>query len=235
MHLRYGSYNHAAGECIVSISRVERANESGLSYGYTETWTIDGMLVGSSQADLTTKIQALEAAYASGGFDLTLVDDLGNDTPHKMVSANAIEGVKVVKPSYPMGEGAEYTTFRHYTIVATADFDVIESGGLISWGETLTFSGGGAQYVWQQPLSGPPIKQQVATATPYRLIQSGSATGRSGYPTPAPYVLPAGDLIEMPTISKTGPGAGNYNFVISWTYVFERVAAISTALNPAVG
>jgi hypothetical protein len=60
MILRYGSYSHPDNEVTISISQRPTFNEVGLRSGYVASWSIQGMLQGSSVSGLSTKIIALE-------------------------------------------------------------------------------------------------------------------------------------------------------------------------------
>jgi len=90
------------------------------------------------------------------------------------------------------------------------------TGDLLSWQETVTKSGGG------QPLkaftySGITPLLMHAEREPYRVTQSGSAVGQSGYPAaPGPY-YPA-DLARSPERSYANRAPNEYE--VTWSYEF---------------
>ena len=65
MILRYGSYSHADNEVTLSISQRPIYNEVGLRAGYVASWSIQGMILGSSASDLATKIKRGQLTYAA--------------------------------------------------------------------------------------------------------------------------------------------------------------------------
>jgi hypothetical protein len=135
MILRYGSYSHPDNEVIISISQRPTFNEIGLRSGYVASWSIQGMLQGSSVSDLSTKIIALESAYGADGLDLVLYDSDGSTVRHAMRNTGSRTGVKILDLSYPTGDGAEYVTFRTYTIQAEAEYN--QDLGVYSTSETV--------------------------------------------------------------------------------------------------
>ena len=236
MYIRYGSYTHAIDEASLSISKKRTVNERGVIIGGTETWTISGMLHGNSVSDLTTKINALEAAYARVNQDIYLLDDSYNPTAHYMISSQTVSGVRALVITYPFENGAEYTTFRSYTIEVESSYDVDGGGGggnsnqnnVIEFDQTISWQGtGGPQFIVRTPRYGPPIYQQVSRSTPILVQQAGMALGYRGYPTPPNPIYPRYEHLDRRQITQQFPQVatkeGQREFRINWNYSFTLV------------
>lgn len=223
MILRYGSYSHADNEVTLSISQRPVYNEVGLRAGYVASWSIQGMILGSSASDLGTKIAALESAYGADGLDLILYDSDGVTVRHAMRNTGSRTGVKILDLSYPTGDGAEYVTYRSYSITAEAEYQ--QDLGIYSISETYTFGGGGPQKVVIPTLYGPPIEQLVRQQTAYICQQQGQAIGVAAYPTVPGPAFPAAEHRERRRITYNRPTKigryGNQMYSVSWSYEFE--------------
>jgi hypothetical protein len=228
MYLKYGSYQHAANEASVVISKDTVFSEAGTARGLRERWNIQGRLQADDQAALTAAIGALEAAYAVQAQDVGFYVDDGQPTSHRIESAATLGGVRVISPpSFPQGQGAEYSTFRTYSIVLEAEW-LDTQAGLLSWHESIRFSGGGPQFGHLEPINGQPVKQLLKQATTYRAVQSGEAVGYLAYPVPALPIWPQAEHVNRREIHfdlprRSGPpGHATYTqFKVRWSYVFE--------------
>ena len=236
MYLSVGGYNHALGEVGISIAKtVNRVN--GTPRATIERWTISGRtqidavgVQATDQAAVSTALTNLMNAYVDG-VDFVLKFDDGTASVHKLISANAVGGTRIVTPpEFPIGTGAEYSTFRNWQAVVEAEY-LDPSTVLVDWNETISFSGGGPVDVFLPTLNGPPVKQTAMQQSTYKATQSGSAVGLLGYPTaPAP-LWPADEhrwmrQIQPGTPRRTGrPGLAVYtDFPIAWSYTFESVS-----------
>lgn len=232
MYLKYGDYSHAIGEAVISITKQSVLDEFGRKIGWKENWQIAGFLEGTSVSDVTTKIQALETAYGVNGRDLKLLNDDGSETAHKLINADSISGTRIETLNYPVGDGAEYTTFRRYTISAMADYSV--PGGVAGGDGTVTFSQvistrgtGGPRKVVLETRNGPPVIQYVSQMTPIYITQSGFAVGYLAYPTPPNPIEPQWEDLEKRDIRYESPeikGVGGLSsqYRISWSYQFSK-------------
>lgn len=232
MYLRYGGYTHQLDEAAVQISKSRQFNKEGYISGYNETWRISGKIVGIDAADLTSKLAALENAYAITNQDIYLLTDAGGSTAHYLRNADTVSGIKPISISYPVGNGAEYTTFRTYEIVVEARFDAEEGNGnknnTVSYSQQISIQGtGGPQFVVKTPRYGPPIYQMVSRKSPIHISQSGSAVGLRYYPEPTPPIYPQLLLPESYNITRTSPKndtrEGVRDFPINWSYNFIMV------------
>jgi len=231
MYLKYKSYTHTAGETELSISRETLYSEHDEPWAVRERWDILGRLqitdkgtVAANQTAMTTAINALKTAYASGSGDLVFYDDSGAATSHSMLTASAVAGVKVVAPmSFPEGRGAEYSTFRNYTVSLEATF-LDSSAGLISWTESISYRGtGGSEFVYLVPRQGNPQQQWPTQRTPIMVQQQGAATGANGiYPVPpAPIFGLNAEHVSQRDIRREVPQDSSRRRQITWSFVFE--------------
>lgn len=239
MYLRYGTYSHETGECAITIQKESVLSAENNRIGWKEIWNISGMLRASTTSELTTKIRALETAYSVNGRDLVLLNDDGSETAHKLISNRSRTGVMIQKLDYPAGEGAEYTTFRNYTLIAECDFSILESfdivgggkgkkgGGIsLSYNEVITYRGsGGPRIVVLETMGGDPVKQIVSKRTPRYKTQSGSATGLYAYPQIPPPLDPDNEIsdrrVTQYDLPSTVSAFGKESiFRVNWSYEF---------------
>lgn len=230
MYFKYGSYSHEENEVSFTHSRVAKLDSGGVVFGYDETYKLKGRLHGDTQAELTTAINALKAAYAVQFQDLVLYDNSGAVTAHTLLNSETLGGVRVLEgPSFPDSMGAEYSTYRTYEIVVGAVAPISGQGNnsVVDWQETLTFIGtGGPRNVWQQPIVGPAIRQQVSQLTTIKAIQRGSAVGYADYYQFAPPLFPIEveheeqRVFERGTPQYMGSGVKRY-YPCNWAYFYE--------------
>jgi hypothetical protein len=232
---RYGSYQHASGEVNLTITKESVRSPRGTQDLERITYALAGVLIladGATQADYDAAIATLEAAYAVDGQNAGLYLDSGAPTQHILYSANALGGVRVMRPpSFPRGEKGEFATMRSYTIQLQADFLDNSAGNLKEYAETIRFIGtGGPRFVIQQPMNGQPVKQFVSDQTPCRAVQSGNAVGRfqvPGFPGP---IWPDAEHQDLREISPSAPKFINGAYTdwgVSWSYHFEDVAPLT--------
>lgn len=236
MYLRYGSYTHAQHEAAITIVTDVTRDEFDLPLRATERWSIRGELHGDDQTALLAAMAALEAAYSEDGNDITLLCDDASTVAHRIVSSDTDTGVMVTRrPSYPIGVGAELSTYRTYEIQVEASYDVREdNGAILSYTETLRFSGGGPRHVLHELRNGVPQLQQVSQATVYTATQSGEALGFNDYVTaPPPYWgAPIFDQPNSSVAYGTPKRKGNGRDVVfreyptSWTYQFQSASPL---------
>lgn len=233
MYLKYGDYQHASGEVSVVISKQGMFSDAGLPRGVRERWDIQGQLQAASPAALTAAIDALSAAYAVQGQDAGFYFDDGTPSSHRIDNASANGGVRVVvPPSFPQGKGAEYSTYRNYTLSLEAEL-LDPEATILTWHERLNFVGGGPQFAFLQPINGLPVKQLLRQATPYRATQSGEAIGYQAYPAPAAPLWPDAEHLdqrelhyELPKRMGLAANATYTEYKVSWSYHFEAATPL---------
>lgn len=230
MFLAYGDYRHPLGQPAIVISRRTLFSAANTPLAVVERWEINGLLQAGSAAEMSEQIDALEAAYSSGGHDLLLyLPDGSTASSHRLLNAQTLGGVRVVRPpSYPQGRGAEYATIRTFSVALEAELPLLPlDTALVSYRETLEFRGGGPRFGHLEPLIGLPIKQVLRRHTIFRATQRGEAVGWVAYPTPPSPLWPAA-LVESGTLHAASPrrrGSGEAlaytDFPITWSYQFE--------------
>ncbi len=233
MYLKYGTYQHPPGEASVVISKQGLFSDAGLTRGVRERWDIQGRLQAADQAALTAAIEALTAAYSVQGQNVGFYFDDDQPSSHLIASSETNGGVRVVvPPSFPQGKGAEYSTFRNYSLALEAEW-LDPDATLIGWNERLNFSGGGPQFAFLQPITGTPIKQLLRQATPYRATQSGEAVGYQSYPAPALPLWADAEHVHLREIhyeipKRMGPsGSPTYtHYRVTWSYRFESATPL---------
>lgn len=240
IYLQYGDFQHETGECEVSITKSAQYNEvSNTIERLTQRWTISGMLLAPSQAQLASKITALELAYSVDGKDATLRYESNSPTPHQLLTATALGGVRIIEPiSYPDGGRGEFAVWRKYRVTLEAIY-LGGPSGIVLWNEVISAAGGVPLYGFAQPIYGLPQKQLLATNTTYRVVQQGRAVGRTAYPS-FPAKLWPNDLVDVEE-TKEGPswtknnGVYQYqDFPIAWRYFYESSTLLNgTPTNPS--
>lgn len=226
MIFKYGNSTHAQNEVALTIQKRVLYSTMGFRQAIRETWTLNGVLHAPNQVVLTAAISTLQNAYAVPGQDAGLfLDDGITPTSHVMLSSQTIGGVRVVGLDFPRGEGAEYSTFRTYTIVLEADFPDSSAPNLVSYNETVEFKGGGPKFVFMQTLKGKPKKQLVVQHTPYEATQKGSAVGYTWYPPSATTLWPEAEVFERRLTSLVTPkfhgGGAPTEYQINWSYFYK--------------
>ena len=101
MFFKYGSFTH--DENRVDLSSFQRRtifNGRGIAQFEEITMRVSGVVLAATQAALTTKIEALEAAYDADGKDAGLFQDDGAGgittvTPHKIINSQTATGTRV--------------------------------------------------------------------------------------------------------------------------------------------
>lgn len=236
MKIRYRSYDHADNEASAQMKRTARIGERGVRFIETEQWTIQGMLIGSTQAAISTEIEELIDAYSQDGGDLTLFLNSGSESPHVLRSRDTIGGLRVVQlPSFPVGDGSEYAptgvSGRTYEIIVEADF-AASNDNLISWSQSFSTRGvaGAERWAFGPTINGYWPRDIVNERMPITIVQRGSAVGRDRYPVPSPPLFPADEHKELREIIRDDPERRNRdltNFKIAWSYTFEALTARS--------
>lgn len=222
-YLRYGNHARPVGECNVAVSKKTRFNDAMQEIAVVETWNITGMLL-SRNGDLQQSANQLITAFGKQGQNATWFN-------HSLTSSQALGGVRVVSVDFPDGGAGELAVKRTYQIVLEAEFPVSGAANLlISFEESLDFSGGDSVYGFLEPINGPPVEQLLRQQSVYAVVQSGSAVGYGNWPNPlalSPPMWPS-RLMEKPRIkrgsAKRRGGAGSVAYTeypVSWTYVFR--------------
>lgn len=240
MRIQYGFYQHALYEAGIAVQKRPLMTEYGYQFGVAETWTINGVLVANSQAELIVACNALELAYSVNNLGIALLTD-GGDVARVMTGITAIGGTRVLGGVDFPDDGsrsAEFTTFRHYRITVEGRYPnpAATTAVTLAYSESLEFMGGGPRFIYLQPINGLPQKQTVAASTPYRVTQKGQGVGLSAWPIPPLPIWPAAEhrdrrRIVPGTPKREGGGLSLVytEFPIEWSYEFESELPLTGA------
>jgi hypothetical protein len=236
MYLTYGSgYVHSDGEVELSIDKATEFTDWGEPFRVRHTWTIKGQVQAATPALVANYCRLLELGYSVWYRDAVLWISAGVPA-HSLPNSGSLTGVRVVKPPhYPVGQGAEGTTFRNYVIVLEAEYPLGDPSTLyVSFQETVSMRGGGPVFGFVPVVNGDPQKQLLYSRTPGYATQQGQAVGWLTYPPIPPPIWP-GDLIEEPVIT---PGNAQelrngtyFRFPVSWAYSFGSAARLAGVPN----
>lgn len=213
MYIKYNSYQFNAAVFIPMGCNFE-FNNRGAAVRKRHNWKVKAILDGATESAINTAISALETALTQDG-TLTLYKTDTTATVH------TITPCKVGAISYPDSSGAEFATRRTVEIEFTAVSNISGSENLLTFQESIDYSGGGPRVAWVETVEGPPRKFTTAEQTLYRASVRGSATGKSSYPTPPAAIWPGQEVEPVKvtrSITPNNDGTTNYN--ISWAYEF---------------
>lgn len=203
---------------------------------YAERIEVDlvGELVGTSVSDINTKVAALIAGYAYGGSDFKVVNDSGTLLRLSIASSGTLGGIRIIRPpSFPSNKDGAYATFMPYQISLQADVPVTNPDTvLVSFQETLSFSGGGPVYEYLETRVGPPQRQRVTDQSVYMATQEGSAVGLYNIPTIPSAIWPA-NQVRNRSVSAIGGklvGSGaNRRYMykgVRWRYEYKSASPL---------
>lgn len=232
-YVKYGSYSHAAGEVELVITEDILETDSATPYARLVRWELLGLLMADTPQQIDDAVEALRAAYATNGQDLSLIvtgsDGATFTADVSIDSSLAVGGVRVISgPSFPSNRNAAYSTHLPYSITLEAEIPVDDAPTLMrSFSETISFSGGGPKYGILEPTTGLPVRQQLKQNTAFRAEQSGRAVGLYQRPVRPLPLWPAW-LVDSGSYRKQNPrrrGSGaslTYtDYEIEWSYRFE--------------
>ena len=162
------------------------------------------------------------AAYSVNKKDLIFYDNDGNRTAHYIYNRDTTDGVFITQPpSFPDGAGAEYSTWRNYTIVVEFT-TTAEGSNLLAQAEAITYQGnGGPNWGWLVPLIGEPQQQTFTQRSLVTVTQRGRATGYKNYPTASNPIYPKYLLNPSRTIDREFPNIDSEERVVSWSYTMQ--------------
>lgn len=228
--LTYNSYPFQPDSTWFTINRRAVIGQTGRRNFVHHQWVINGRLNGSGNADLTTKIAALEAACVDGG---DLIFNLGG---HQLLSNQTTQGTHVRAFRWlsgydgVRGSGAENVLRRTFQLII--DGLVVQSSDtdIVAWRESVIGLGtGGADVRPVGSLTGGIQAQTIQDFTEFYAIQSGYAIGLTSEPPAAtPIWTPSGSggIYWMPRKFRQGPTSPDYglyantHFKTEWSYMF---------------
>lgn len=235
MQLRIGTYPFDANGTEITTRTEIFRNDATVPYKRKDSMQVQGYLsiTGSTpqeqQDNCTAQMSELTSVLAKPYQDIVFLTNDGSESATFLKNQGSINGVVVTSgPNFPDGMSG-YTAVQRFDFTAEAEYYLPNNSGvnintlLLSFTETLSFSGGGPRYIWKESIRGLPQKQLTCANTIYKVTQSGSSVGLRAYPLPPGPKWPA-NLLHSPDITKTTPkkmGLSNYEgYGINWSYEF---------------
>ncbi len=235
MRARYGSYWHERNELAVRMEYRAKFDTFERRIGEDVRVTIIGRKKADSQADLTTKLNALFTAYQSDYLDFELfLDDDTTQTNRILINSGTFGGVKVINgPNSLDGDGiwgrrVDYANQAAYYIVLGATTRT--GDGTYAYKERLLVKGtGAAKWRYSPQISGDPQQQTLQTNTSFWYIQEGMIVGRDAYLSPNPPLYPSIEHGEMREIGYESPQniviGDEELFTTRWKYFMEATVS----------
>jgi len=219
-YLKWGTYPHSPGECVVVISRRGIDAGGGRLIGFDEEWSVVGSLYSASIDTLQTAIAALEAAYATAATSIGLYYTGGIASPHIRLASETSDGLKVtVPPSYPNGARSELFTRRAYSLAVSCRVPDLTTL-ILSYGQRIRTEGtGGPDWGYRQTQDGP-YPQRKTPSTPITVIQEGHAVGSGVYVAAASPLWPTYEHGPSRGVEYEIPSLYSNERVTTWHYVF---------------
>jgi hypothetical protein len=189
-------------------------------------------------ADLTAKMQALETAFSQSGGDFRLLNS-GQETAHKLLSADTISGVHALRFEWLTGNppAAEYVNRRSWAAQLQAEERLAD--GTLFYTESVRVTYPGAVDLWQPALFTAPQKQTVQAIGSQIAIQRGHSVGIATYPPFPPKLFPLANMkIKQSWDEHLSPrrlGNQPSEWPISWFWVFEGVGFSPVPPNYPLG
>lgn len=206
--------------------------------------TLHTILTESTQAALTTAIQAHEAGVRQQNGDLIFYEDDGTETAHKIVNSQTRDGLTFKGLSYPgyfpnfwgaSSEYAEGAALRYVVSQHQAEVLDVEDNILAYW-QGYKFNTGGYDYAVVEALTGLPQIQLTKQQAKAWLIQRGYAIGAFANPNPASPLttinpMPGRSWIDYETPMDQGR-VNNMTFRTSWSFYYEANGSLAAVPSP---
>lgn len=225
LYLKYGSYSHELAEASVVIDQKRNFNDEGVLEECVNTWQVTGVLQADDVASLTTAINDMERAYLDVDVEVAIRTQNGF-TSHRLRPSDW-DSIRCVALGYPVGNGAEYTTYRTYALTIEAKRKPNGRDGgdnILEFSQSIEMNGdGGPDWVFQPVTSGDWPAATLTEKTPVTITQSGTALGQTRYVWATP-LFPASEKGKLRRLLKTSPQKRvpeASRFQSSWSYTFE--------------
>jgi hypothetical protein len=232
MYFQYNNLRQPLASCRVTIPLPQQTRDAfGNVVTTTRTWQVEGEVVASTQAEITTLLRQLETAYNRDGGDAILfLPDGVTRSAHYLLSRDTIGGVRSSWVAYPNGDGAEYVNGRRWVLNLTAEFPGpgMTDNQVQTYNATVSIIGnGGPRIVVTETRNTAPVVETVSRRTPIRASQQGQATAYGSWPNPDPPIWPQWLVNPEQAIERLSPqqsGAGINSilttFTTTWNYQF---------------
>lgn len=221
----YGTHAFDNNAIVIGSRCAVLKNRGGEMYARLYQFDVEGYISGTSQATITTAMNAVDTALARPFQDFIFYHDDSTESHFSLDNNSSISGVTVTDGPNWVKEprGANFVTMMKFTFTVSAEYPLGNTQNLLlEFNESVTFEGGGPRFAVRDCLNAAPMKQQMRVATVYRAVQQGMSVGYRKYPNPPPPLWPAA-LLEAPKLEKKSPtlkGRDYEGFGITWSYSF---------------
>ena len=239
--LAYGGYSFEPRMCHFVIEKQTEHARTGLRIAYTEKWHVKGRVTGTTEAQISTKIKALETALIPDMNNLAFFGENGV-TAHFLDSQSSTNGVEILGLKWlnanegQKGSGAEYVFRRSFEFTAKArylDQSAVEMGqdAIIFYHETLQGIGdGGPKWRLVPSLRGPVQLQVVQAYTAYTGRQTDIRIGLNGTPNPVGPFYPGMEHTDVRQITYETANRIGRQISTDWpttnSYTFESASRV---------
>lgn len=230
MYLKVGSYTFDSNAVGITTDTELVLNDYGAPLAKRRRMSVEGFLDGSTQAEISTACDALEAALHTPFQDIIFYHDDDTQSSLHLKGQGSVSGVRITRgPHFLEYKGADHITHKRFAFSAEAEYPLSNTNGLLMrFSERMDYSGGGPLFIVRPAKIGPAQRQQVYQSTPYVVVQSGESVGYSTYP-PQPRIVWPGKLKQTPNITlvapdRMGPSTNQFsyrNWTRNWNITYE--------------
>lgn len=239
MYFKYGNYQHGNNE--VALARYEilpRRSRLGIRESTIFSMNIVGELQVTTpgatpaiaQAELTTKIQNLIAAYSEDYKDAGFYQDDNTPTPHVLLNNHAdnMTGNIITRRNWPIGDQAEYASKRTYSISIQAEFRN-SYNQIVDYSDSILRLGDGGSIIrWFNGRVAPSwLNEAPSSFVTY--YHRGRAVALDAYPLAPPPMFSRPFLLgHLTRIGSKGPlryKNMRRRYTTTWSYVYVRPTA----------
>lgn len=235
MYVMYGTFQFDPGECSMARFEVEHTYSRRGSRAFTTNRAhLRGSLLGCTEAEVQSRIDAFLAAFSVNNQELALYRTDGVKTNHVLFAdgPGMLRGPRVMYRVWPEGGVAEHVTKRDFQVIVENQTSNAGNDKLWWFEETVTLQGSGQPLIVAVETQTLPVLQPVWPQTVQFIIQEGRTVGMGGYYTPPPGLWPLASEIADRRISAPEnpqpfgghdgpfpPGSqGNAFYLYPWSY-----------------
>lgn len=218
LQAKYNAYTFDTETTLVPFSRRRIYDAQGRHERTEKSCQLRTMIQGDDEDAITTAVAAM-LAKMEDGHDLKLYEADGT-TP----TANSVLDCRITDISFPESTGPEYANRRTVTVTFTGYVEESLADDIVAFRETVRYFGGGERWIMMGGVEGWPRWERTAEHMPWEAVQSGSAEGRTAYPTPPAPLWPGNDFKGNGEPDTTRRPIlypdGRTNYEITWEYRF---------------
>jgi hypothetical protein len=235
VRIRYNGFLSDAGECSCTRRRTAVMGSNYLQYGWDYTAEITGESILSGPSAIPAKVAALDAAFSTSGYDLIVYNDDAATVLFTLPKVQIQGGVDFPNAGAGAQQGSEWVNKLTWGVTLTGRYALpqINPATILSFTESIEYSGGGPKRVFVEQRNGPPILQIPTAQTVYQAVQEGSMIGINklylkpplplfGTPWENPVLRPA--TLQPSQVQGTPFFLPQYQ--ITWRYLFKSAAPL---------